>query len=131
MMHQHPWLVLRAFLCDKPWAEINILSKAVVLYRPVIFLFSVLLSAALGTIIWTLNELDVVREHAVAAAWAALLTGFFCLSTTFIYPTADIPDTILFIVLLLLIIPACAPLYIKAKLWLSPPLNLWILKSEV
>jgi hypothetical protein len=46
------------------------------------------------------------REQVMTAAWAASLTGLLSLSTTFIYPTAYIPDTIVFFLLLLLLVPA-------------------------
>jgi hypothetical protein len=117
LMRKHPWLVLRAFAYDKPRAELSILSKAAALiYRPVIFWCSVILAIASGMIIWAIGALPVRREHVVTVAWAVSLVGLFSLSTSFIYPTIDIPDTILFFLLLLLVALACTPLFVEAKL---------------
>ena len=117
MVRQHPWLVLRAFVYDKPRAELRMLSKAAVFYRPGIFSFTVLLAIVSGVIIWALGAPAIRREHVLTATRVAFLTGMLSLSTTFITPTPYIPDTMLFFLLLLLIVPACAPLLIKAKLW--------------
>jgi hypothetical protein len=116
MVRQHPWLVLRAFVYDKPRAELRILSNAPVFYRPGIFSFTVLLAIVSGVIIWALGAPAIRQEHVLTATRVAFLTGMLSLSTTFITPTPDIPDTMLFFLLLLLIVPACAPLLIKAKL---------------
>ena len=116
MVRQHPWLVLQAFVYDKPRAELRILSKATVFYRPGIFSFTVLLAIVSGLLICAVGAPAIRREHVLTATGVAFLTGMLSLSAAFITPTPYIPDTMLFFLLLLLIVPACAPLLIKAKL---------------
>jgi hypothetical protein len=112
MMSEHPWLVLRAFAYDKPRAELLLLWKDPVLYRPAIFLNCILLAMATGALIWAFGAPSATRQDFIKAAWAVSLTCFLSLSTTFIYPSTDIPDAILLLVSLLLAVAACAPLLI-------------------
>lgn len=116
MVRQHPWLVLRAFVYDKPRAELEILSKTVGLYRPAMFLCTVVIAMAATMIVWAFGLPEVRREHVKTAVWAAPLTGVLSLSTILIFPTSYIPDTILLFLLLLLLILACALLLIGWKL---------------
>jgi hypothetical protein len=116
MVRQHPWLVLRAFVYDKPRAELRLLSEATVFYRPGMFSFTVLLAIVSGVIIWVLGAPAMRREDVPMATRVVFLTGMLSLSPIFITPTSFIPDTMLLFLLLLLSLPACAPLLIKAKL---------------
>ena len=78
-----------------------------------IFWCCVILAVACGALIRAFGTLTV--RHIQTVVWATFLTGLISLSTTFIVPTPYIPDTILLFLLLLLMVPACAPIFIAGK----------------
>ena len=102
-MREHPWLVARAFCYDKPRAELELLSTTAVLHRLLILASCVLLAFASGVIIWGVGVPGARQEALVRPIWAVFLTGLLSLTATFIYPSVDVPDTILFFLLLLLL----------------------------
>lgn len=113
IVREHPFLVLRAFLYDKPRAELEILLTTATVYRPVILACCVLLALISGLIIWATNRTRLPQERFVRPIWTMVLIAIMSLATTFIFPTADIPDTILVFLWLLLLIPGCAPVLIE------------------
>jgi hypothetical protein len=123
MSREHPWLVLRSFAYDKPLVELKMLWGDSTIYRPKIFLACSLLAVFVGVIIWSFSPAPVVtRAQVLAAGLSIVLAALLSLSTAFIYPTTHIPDTILFFLLLILVIPACGPPLIRGMLRPRVPL---------
>jgi hypothetical protein len=114
---EHPWLVLRSFVYDKSRAELKMLWNDSTLYRPKIFLDCILLAFFAGVVIWSFSSAPVLgRPQIRAAILTIVVAALLSLSTVFIYPTTHIPDMILLFLLLILAVPACAPLLIKGML---------------
>jgi hypothetical protein len=105
ILRDHPWLVIRSFLYDKPQAELKALARAwrLAFFNPLAFLFAIFLAYLSGAVIW-LFDAGQIRLPKLGMVSVALVTIIILsLSTGFIYPSPIIPDAILLFLMLFLL----------------------------
>ena len=113
LLKHHPWLVLKSFLYDKPRAALAFFIQSGDLYRPLVFLWSLLLAVACGCLVSAFGTPVVRPQHILTTIRVGSLIAIFSLSSIFIFPTTVIPDTILYFLILLLMGPAFVPLLVR------------------
>jgi hypothetical protein len=118
MLREHPWLVAWSFLYQKPRAEIDLIARSTLLNHEAMFSLCILLAVASGAIVFVLGKPSVKRERRLVLALCISL--FFSLSTVFIFPSIDIPDTILLFLMMLLLVPAFTAALLVRQ-WSAPP----------
>jgi hypothetical protein len=116
ILHDHPWLVAWSFLYQKPRAELTILSESKRIGHFNIFWWCVFLAAASGMIINALAGQPIRQDKTITSATAICVSTLLSLATVFIFPTDDIPDTILLFLLVFLLLPALLPCLIASQL---------------
>jgi hypothetical protein len=100
MLRKHPWLVLKSFAFDKPIDQLIILWHARLLaYVDLPWVLSLIL----GTWMFAryIDALKPGREDVLAVVRASALVALLSLSTTEVFPTPMIPDTLLIFIVLL------------------------------
>jgi hypothetical protein len=116
IVREHPWLVAWSFLYQKPRAELALLSESTLIDRPNILWWCVFLAAASGMIVSALGGLTIRRDKITVSVAAICVSALLSLATVFIFPSVDIPDTLLLFLLVLLLLPALLPCLISS--WL-------------
>ena len=121
ILRDHPWLVFRSFIYDKPRAELDIIVNTSGLYHVRSFLLCIFLATAAGILAATTST----ALHPMRATGKKLLPLLIfaplSLSTAFIFPSSDVPDGIAVFLLVFLMIPASVSLFVIAKIKTEPP----------
>jgi hypothetical protein len=120
ILHEHPWLVAWSFLYQKPRAELALLSESPLVDRPNILWWCIFLAVASGMIVSVLGGATIRRDKIIASVSAISVSALLSLATVFIFPSVDIPDTLLFFLLVLLLLPALLPCLISNWLHSRP-----------
>jgi hypothetical protein len=104
IMSEHPWLVLRSVLYDKPRVQLKIvLSDRAILQSWKIYGFCTLLAIAAGMLILIFPVSPSGQSRAFLKLFLLVsVSGLLSLSATFIYPSTEMADTIQFWIMLFL-----------------------------
>jgi hypothetical protein len=120
ILHAHPWLVIWSFLYQKPQAEITLVVRSGILDRGRIFLSSILLAIGSGILTVACGAKALRRGQSVSSISIAGAVTFLSFATVFVFPTIDIPDTIVVLLMVILTPFALVPLIGKSFVKRAP-----------
>jgi hypothetical protein len=108
----HPWLVARSFAYEKPLTQLRLLSHSAI-FDKVMFFVCLALAGAAGVLTWSFDESVLTNNQLIRTCSIICAGGLFSLSTVFIMPNIDLPDTVLSFLIIITTAVACTPLLIR------------------
>jgi hypothetical protein len=112
ILRAHPWLVLWSFIYDKPVAELHLLLQSSMFDRSTLF-WCIILAMIAGALTLMPETSRPAKEGAKIVSLVVFTVTIFSLSTIFVTPSIDVPDTILYFLLLITLLAACIPVFLR------------------